>query len=342
MEKVIVLFVDDEMKILDSLKRGLMDQDFRSKFAIDAKHALDILKKEEIGVIVTDMRMPGMNGIELLKIVKEQYPDTVRVVLSGYTQLPQVFAAINQGYIFKFIPKPWNLNEELIPVINDSIDYYNVKKSNRLLMEELNKKNQMYKKIIKSTKDLYDQYHNDIARIQKVSSYFFDSLKSTILRDNTNKNILNFYQDLFMDYIKTFPTKLEKFNFINILENLEKNLKKSNQDCMIKINIDKTKKYYCYDNYNLLYFVMTAIYRFMFKHDYTNTELNISIEDSENAFKADILLTALKQTDYKLIEPAMFLELISIITNDLNGELKVNESETKIIINFRFELKKTQ
>lgn len=122
--KPTVLFVDDEKKVLKSLKRGFLDEPYEKLFAISGKEALEILEKNEIHVIVTDMRMPEMNGLELLKIVKEKYPDVVRMALSGYTQISTLLTAINQGEIFKFITKPWKLEEEFKPAIHEAIEHY--------------------------------------------------------------------------------------------------------------------------------------------------------------------------------------------------------------------------
>ena len=124
MEKRTVLFVDDEQKILRSLKRGLMDESYKSLFANSGQEALEILKKNEVHVLVTDMRMPEMSGLELLRIVKKEYPHIVRMVLSGYTQVNTLLTAINQGEIFKFITKPWQLEEEFKPAIREAVEYY--------------------------------------------------------------------------------------------------------------------------------------------------------------------------------------------------------------------------
>ena len=124
MEKRTVLFVDDEEKILRSLKRGLMDESYKSLFANSGQEALEILKKNEVHVLVTDMRMPEMSGLELLRIVKKEYPHIVRMVLSGYTQVNTLLTAINQGEIFKFITKPWQLEEEFKPAIREAVEYY--------------------------------------------------------------------------------------------------------------------------------------------------------------------------------------------------------------------------
>jgi two-component system response regulator HupR/HoxA len=126
-EKRTVLFVDDEEKVLKSLQRGLIDEPYGCLFAASGKQALSLLDQHEIHVICTDMRMPEMNGLELLKTVKEKYPQIVRLVLSGYTQVGMLLTAINQGEIFKFVTKPWKLEEEFKPTIQQAIEYYNIK-----------------------------------------------------------------------------------------------------------------------------------------------------------------------------------------------------------------------
>ncbi len=124
MEKRTVLFVDDEEKILKSLKRGLLDEPYNTLFATSGKEAIEILQREEVHVIVTDMRMPEMSGLDLLRVAKKDYPSIVRMVLSGYTQVTTLLTAINQGEIFKFITKPWQLEEEFKPAIREAVEYY--------------------------------------------------------------------------------------------------------------------------------------------------------------------------------------------------------------------------
>jgi DNA-binding NtrC family response regulator len=128
MENKTVLFVDDEEKVLSSLKRGLLDEPYNKLFAESGKEALELLKQNEVHVIVTDMRMPEMSGLELLRTVKQEYPHIVRVVLSGYTQITTLLTAINQGEIFKFITKPWKLEEEFKGVVREAIERYNLQK----------------------------------------------------------------------------------------------------------------------------------------------------------------------------------------------------------------------
>ena len=123
-EQKCILFVDDDEKILKSLQRGFMDEPYKTYCATSGKEALKILERQEVHVLVTDMRMPEMSGVELLRIVKEKYPHIVRLVLSGYTQVGTLLTAINQGEIFKFITKPWKLEEEFKSIIKEALERY--------------------------------------------------------------------------------------------------------------------------------------------------------------------------------------------------------------------------
>ena len=131
MEKRTVLLVDDEEKVLSSLKRDLMDEPYETLFAESGKEALEILKQNEVHVLVADMRMPEMSGLELLEIARKEYPKIVTMVLSGQPQVPQaeistLLKDFNQGEIFKIIPKPWNLGEELKTAVRQAVELYNL------------------------------------------------------------------------------------------------------------------------------------------------------------------------------------------------------------------------
>ena len=134
MEKRNVLFVDDEVKILHALKRGLVDEPYEMFFADSGREALEMLMHSEIHVIVTDMRMPEMDGLELLRKVKVEYPHVIRIVLSGYTDIEVLLTAINQGEIFRFMTKPWKLNEEIKTTIRQAIEFYDLHVEHELLM----------------------------------------------------------------------------------------------------------------------------------------------------------------------------------------------------------------
>jgi DNA-binding NtrC family response regulator len=134
MEKRTVLFVDDEEKILTSLKRGLMDEPYDTLFANSGKEALELLQQEEIHVIVTDLHMPEMGGLELLRIVKERYPHIIRLVISAYAEVDVLLDAINKGEILRFITKPWKSGREFKIVFRQAIEYYDLHSEREMLL----------------------------------------------------------------------------------------------------------------------------------------------------------------------------------------------------------------
>jgi len=124
MDKKTVLFVDDNRSLLCTLELGLVGEPYDRLFAASGPEALEILETHPVQVIVSDLRMPEMSGLELLRIVWEKWPRTVRIVLSGYTHISTLLHAINQGHVYKFIMKPWKIEDEFKPAIREALAYY--------------------------------------------------------------------------------------------------------------------------------------------------------------------------------------------------------------------------
>jgi len=118
-----LLLVDDEPAILSSLKRLLRRENYRILSATSGDEALALLAEHAVGVIITDQRMPGMSGTELLARARSMHPRAVRMVLSGYTGLDSLTEAINRGEIYKFLTKPWE-DAELLDAVRDAFRHY--------------------------------------------------------------------------------------------------------------------------------------------------------------------------------------------------------------------------
>jgi len=136
-----ILLVDDEENIIRSLVRVLRRDGYKILTAIGGKAGLDVLKENKVGVILSDQRMPEMSGVEFLSQVKELYPDTVRMVLSGYTDLNSVTDAINHGAIYKFLTKPWE-DDLLRANIEDAFKHFRMYSENERLGAELKRLNE--------------------------------------------------------------------------------------------------------------------------------------------------------------------------------------------------------
>lgn len=125
-----ILIVDDEQPIINALCRLLRQDGYSILCATNAMEGLEILAKNEVDVVLSDQRMPGMMGVEFLRRVKSIHPGTVRMVLSGYADLQSVTDAINEGAIYKYITKPWD-RDRLRSLVQDAFRQKELVEENR-------------------------------------------------------------------------------------------------------------------------------------------------------------------------------------------------------------------
>jgi PAS domain S-box-containing protein/diguanylate cyclase (GGDEF)-like protein len=123
-----LLYVDDEVNLLAAVRRALRHKGYVVLSAGNAAEAFEILATTEVGVILCDQRLPGMDGPAFLARVRHMYPEVTRMVLSGYTDLQSVTDAVNHGAIFKFLTKPW-LEEELDAALREAFTEYENKRA---------------------------------------------------------------------------------------------------------------------------------------------------------------------------------------------------------------------
>lgn len=117
--KARVLFVDDEPRVLTTM-RILFRNHYEVFLAESGAKALELLKTQPVDVIVSDQRMPGMTGIELLRAARDLNPNAMRILLTGYSDLNAIIGSINEGEIFRFVSKPWS-NEELSTTVSRAV-----------------------------------------------------------------------------------------------------------------------------------------------------------------------------------------------------------------------------
>lgn len=130
-----ILCVDDEPNILSSLRRLLRSQGYTLFFAESGKVGLEIMEKENIDLVMSDMRMPEMDGATFLTKVSEKWPETMRILLTGYSDMSATIDAINKAQIFKYISKPWEDNDILLTIKN-ALELKNIKRD-RARLEKL-------------------------------------------------------------------------------------------------------------------------------------------------------------------------------------------------------------
>lgn len=135
-----LLLVDDEENIVSSLRRLFRRDGYHIVTANSGAEGLQRLAEVNVDVIVSDQRMPGMTGVEFLRRAKELYPDTVRMVLSGYTELQSITDAVNEGAIYKFLTKPWD-DERLRAHVAEAFRQKDLADENRRLAHEVHNAN---------------------------------------------------------------------------------------------------------------------------------------------------------------------------------------------------------
>jgi len=297
MKEYSVLFVDDDINVLSSLKRGLIDEDYQSFFATSGDKALAIMEENDISIIVTDMRMPGMDGLKLLKIVEEKYPLVVKIVLTGYTQLPQILATVNQVNIFKFITKPWKLEEEFKVIIRQAIEQYKLLREKEQYKEALKKRDALYKNILRETDEKIKNNKKSFDSIKEINRYIFNILKKQLQKGDISdaEKAIQAMENMYEEYAVALSSEIIEFD----LEKLETDLRSwfinHNIDKWVKMEIINNKSCSVRGNYNLILFIVTLLIKHLFdlagvysvnlQINFIENEINIitSIDKSEKS-----------------------------------------------------------
>jgi response regulator RpfG family c-di-GMP phosphodiesterase len=136
-----ILCVDDEENILNALKRLLRNEEYRMFATADIDEAFTILEKNPVHLVISDQRMPQMSGTEFLSTVKTRYPEVIRIILTGCTDVDSITEAVNKGLIYKFLLKPWN-DEDLKLDIRQALGQYDLILNNRRLQETILEQNE--------------------------------------------------------------------------------------------------------------------------------------------------------------------------------------------------------
>ncbi|NIA02616.1 MAG: response regulator [Planctomycetia bacterium] len=130
-----ILILDDEQRALESIERILSDK-FDVHLANNIAVAEEILEREWIQVLLCDQRMPEMTGVEFTQKIRDEYPDVIRMIISGYTESEDIIDAVNKGGIYQYITKPWH-PDELITKLNNAVDLFRLHRENEQLAVEL-------------------------------------------------------------------------------------------------------------------------------------------------------------------------------------------------------------
>jgi len=151
-----ILYVDDEEDNL-IVFNSTFRRDYEIHLAKSGQEGLEIMRKYPIQLIITDQRMPEMTGIQFLEKIIPDYPDCIRMILTGFSDIEAIIQAINTGRVYRYITKPWN-RDELKINIDKALETYRLKEQNRQLVEDLKEANSnLEQKVIDRTKQIEAQ-----------------------------------------------------------------------------------------------------------------------------------------------------------------------------------------
>jgi len=143
-----ILIVDDEPDVISAIKRSLMEETYNIFSANSGVEGLKILKEHKIKLVISDEKMPGMSGTEFLSAIKNIFPATIRIMLTGHANIQAAMKAVNSGEIYRFFAKPWD-DVELKLSIHSAIDKYDLEEENRRLLKTVKRQGSELKQLEK-------------------------------------------------------------------------------------------------------------------------------------------------------------------------------------------------
>ena len=267
-----ILYVDDELDNLTAFT-AVMRRHYTITTASSGEEALALLKTKEFSLVISDQRMPKMTGVELFEQVKNLYPDIIRIILTGYSEVKAIIDSINMGQVYYYITKPWNV-DELKVIIDNALETHRLKKDNKELKDE---KTELLVKTARMEKEQV-MAHFEILKSQINPHFLFNSMNilsslitkspklavrftgqfSKVFRkllENNEEITIELQQEL--DFIKSYLF-LQKMRFDKSLE--------------IEVKIEKTKLQKALPPFGLQLLIENAI-----KHNIISEEQPLKI-----------------------------------------------------------------
>jgi two-component system, probable response regulator PhcQ len=143
-----ILIVDDEENVCHALRRSLRKEGYELFFGHEPAQGLEVLKKEKVDMVISDHLMPNMTGLEFLKLVRNRYPDVMRIMLTGHADMQTAIDAINQGNIYRFLTKPWD-DTELKVTLFLAFEQLDLERENRRLLAMVRRQYDLLKSLEK-------------------------------------------------------------------------------------------------------------------------------------------------------------------------------------------------
>ena len=180
-----ILFVDDEENVLKALRRLFRNEPYVAYFALSGAKGLEILRQHRVDLIISDMRMPEMDGAEFLAQVFTQWPETIRILLTGYADLQSTIDAVNKGRIYNYCNKPWN-DEELKLLVRNALEQKRLREERDRLSETVRQQNIELKELNENLEEKVEQRTEQLSKAMQhldrahknLEKQYIDSIKA--------------------------------------------------------------------------------------------------------------------------------------------------------------------
>ena len=207
MKKHKLLFLDDEDNVLRSLERLFQDTEYEVYTINNSKEAIKLLDKHKFSLIISDYRMPEMDGVEFLKIAKEKSSETIRMILTGFADVDVAISAINEGEIYKFIEKPWD-GEQLKVQLKQALEFYEVVEERKELLDKVKEQNEelkewnvnLEKKVEEKTEELMRAYKKLQLKVKELEGR--DRILQSLLTINDFEDTLDLVIEAILNIVK--------------------------------------------------------------------------------------------------------------------------------------------
>ncbi|NHE55443.1 hybrid sensor histidine kinase/response regulator [Cyclobacterium plantarum] len=285
-KKINVLYIDDEDNNLNSFKAALR-RDFKVHTALDAAEGLKIAETREFEVVIADQRMPGITGVEFFERLVKINPDPIRILLTGYSDISSVIDAINRGEVYRFIDKPWNLEQIKNAVINAAEIYY--------ARKELKEKNERLEKLHSEMNQfVYSLSHElrgplmSISGISKLAKMevnepgiveYFEMIDSATLKlDDFIYKMLDFYRSTKIE------NKIVSIDFKGIFDQLMKDYQLKWDLSEIELSFDISQEEPFYSDESKIRVILNNLFSnaYKFQKENGNRWIHICIKVSRN------------------------------------------------------------
>jgi len=290
-EKIRILYIDDEVNNLNAFKANFR-RAYEIYTATNTLEARKTLQSIPLHVIIADQRMPGTTGVEFFSAIKENYPDPIRILLTGYTDVEALIDAINKGQIYRFIRKPWD-DYELQNTISNAYEIYTTKKELESKIEELEKTNDELSRFIYSAShDMRSPLMSvlGIINLSKLDHSVTDPngymkmIESSILRlDGFIQKIIEYYKNakLQPDY--------EKIDFNALIQDCIEVSKRKNTNVLFQIDVDQEGDFYG-DLFRISIILNNLISNAIKYQNPDNAEPTVKLQAIANTYKAVITI----------------------------------------------------